>query len=237
LVTIDTQSDVIRLVHYTTQQYFEQTQKLWFPEAETNITKVCITYLSFSVFESGFCQTYGEFEDRLKSNKLFDYAAQNWGHHARISSIEGDEFIWDFLKSQTKISARTQAIMVAEEGDRTYSETRMTGLNITAYFGLGQSTVALLNGQHSPSLKASYGATPLYYAAVIGHQVVVKLLLDKDADPNSKEDVGGATPLYNAVENGHQEVVKLLLDKDADPNTKEDRSSATPLHNAVRTGI
>jgi hypothetical protein len=55
LVTIDTQSDVVRLVHYTTQEYFEQTQKDWFPNAETDITITCVTYLSFRTFESGFC--------------------------------------------------------------------------------------------------------------------------------------------------------------------------------------
>jgi ankyrin repeat protein len=63
--------------------------------------------------------------------------------------------------------------------------------------------------------------------------VVVKLLLDKDADPNTKEDVGGETPLHYATENGHQEVVKLLLDKDADPNIRENRSGATPLHHEL----
>ena len=69
LVTVDQESGTIRLVHYTTQQYFEQTQQYWFPDAETDITKICITYLSFSIFESGFCQTGGGFEDRLESNR------------------------------------------------------------------------------------------------------------------------------------------------------------------------
>lgn len=32
LVTVDEQSDIIRLVHYTTQEYFERTQTRWFPK-------------------------------------------------------------------------------------------------------------------------------------------------------------------------------------------------------------
>ena len=36
LVTVDEESDIIRLVHYTTQDYFERTQRDWFPDAETN---------------------------------------------------------------------------------------------------------------------------------------------------------------------------------------------------------
>ena len=40
LVTVDEESGIIRLVHYTTQEYFERTQKDWFLDAETNITRI-----------------------------------------------------------------------------------------------------------------------------------------------------------------------------------------------------
>jgi hypothetical protein len=53
LVTVDEESDVIRLVHYTTQEYFERTWMSWFPNAHVDITKICVTYLSFEVFDSG----------------------------------------------------------------------------------------------------------------------------------------------------------------------------------------
>jgi hypothetical protein len=36
LVTVDEESGIIRLVHYTTQEYFQRTQKIWFPDAENN---------------------------------------------------------------------------------------------------------------------------------------------------------------------------------------------------------
>ena len=55
LVAVDKESNIIRLAHYTTQEYFERTHNQWFPNAETDITQICITYLSFSAFESGFC--------------------------------------------------------------------------------------------------------------------------------------------------------------------------------------
>ena len=43
LVTIDEESKIIRLVHYTTQEYFNETRGKWFPNAQTNITTICIT--------------------------------------------------------------------------------------------------------------------------------------------------------------------------------------------------
>jgi len=61
LVTVDEESSIIRLVHYTTQEYFERTWKDWFPNAQTDIAITCITYLSFDAFEAGFCPTDDEF--------------------------------------------------------------------------------------------------------------------------------------------------------------------------------
>jgi hypothetical protein len=70
LVTVDQESGIIRLVHYTTQEYFERTREKWFRNADIDITAICVTYLSFRVFDSGFCQTDAEFEERLQLNKL-----------------------------------------------------------------------------------------------------------------------------------------------------------------------
>jgi len=70
LVTIDDESDIIRLVHYTTQEYFQRTQEHWFPNAELDITTICTIYLSFSVFENGFCETDESFEERLRTSQL-----------------------------------------------------------------------------------------------------------------------------------------------------------------------
>jgi hypothetical protein len=101
LVTLE-ESGIIRLVHYTTQEYFEQTQRQWFPNAQTDITKICVTYLSFDEFENGICQTNKEFEERLESNPLYDYASHNWGHHAREASMLILEVI-SFLKRKTQV--------------------------------------------------------------------------------------------------------------------------------------
>ena len=87
LVTVDEESSIIRLVHYTTQEYFDRTREKWFPNAETHIAITCVTYLSFKEFESGTCPNNKEFEERLQSHRLYDYASHNWGHHARVTRM------------------------------------------------------------------------------------------------------------------------------------------------------
>jgi hypothetical protein len=62
----------------------------------------------------------------------------------------------------------------------------------------------------------------------------VKLLLDKGAETEAKDD-RGCTPLLWAAHNGHDTVVKLLLDKGADVGVK-DGYGRTPLWMAVGSG-
>jgi hypothetical protein len=74
LVTIDEQSDIIRLVHYTTQQYLDRIRETLFPNAEVGINTTCVAYLSFDIFESGFCRTDEEFDERIRLNPFYDYS-------------------------------------------------------------------------------------------------------------------------------------------------------------------
>jgi hypothetical protein len=237
LVTVDEESNIIRLVHYTTQEYFERTQSQWFPDAQTNITTICVSYLSFDEFESGICRTDKEFEQRLQLSTLYDYAAHNWGHHAREASTSCQGVI-EFLQKQAQVDASSQALMAVKRwpGDRKYSQEvpkRMTGLHLAAYFGV-EEAVQFLVGSDSPDPKDSYVRTPLSWAAANGHEAIVKLLLDKGAKLEI-EDQYGRTPLSRAAANGHEAIVKLLLDKGAKLEIK-DQYGRTPLSRAAVKG-
>ena len=64
----------------------------------------------------------------------------------------------------------------------------------------------------SPTKDPSTGNRPQHVEAKRGLVSVVRLLLDKRADPNVK-DSDGNTPLHYAVLEGHGEVVRLLLNQ------------------------
>jgi len=215
LVTVDVESDIIRLVHYTTQEYFERTQGHWFPNAEIDIAKICVTYLSFDIFESGFCASDEEFETRLRLNPLYDYAARHWGHHLR-KAPDVQRQIAEFLNNEAQVSASSQALMVSEARYGNYSQgvpTQIRGIHLAAWFGLAQMVGMLLEDGHDSDCTDSQGRTPLSWAAENGHEAVVKVLRAIDGvDPDSNDN-NGLTPLSVAAENGHQVVVKLLLAK------------------------
>jgi ankyrin repeat protein len=87
---------------------------------------------------------------------------------------------------------------------------QMTGLHLATYFGVCDA-VQLLISSDSPNLKDSYGRTPLSWAAIRGHEAVVKLLLETGKVDADSKDSGGQTPLPWAAFSGHEAVVKLLL--------------------------
>ncbi len=72
----------------------------------------------------------------------------------------------------------------------------------------------------------------LHYAASEGHVDVVRLLLDRGADPGVSA-LGGMTPLFLAAAGGHADVVKLLVERGADPNA---RSPWNPMRVAAGEG-
>jgi ankyrin repeat protein len=93
---------------------------------------------------------------------------------------------------------------------------------------------------NKPSEYVTYYAgsgTPLKNAAMAGRMAIVKLLLEKGADPNLPEE--GIAPmghaLHSAVVYNHIEIVKLLLEHGAHPNVPVE-SSADTLTAALERG-
>ena len=238
LVTVDEESGIIRLVHYTTQEYFEETQKSWFPKAEVEITKICITYLSFRVFESGFCETWSEFEDRLQQNPLYGYAARNWGYHACPALAEVEHFIRAFLNLEVKVSSSSQAMMATRvDGYPHELPRKVIGVHLAAYFGLLETMIALLKDQDGLESQDTRDWTPLFYAVHNDQEAMVKLLLEKGANLNINDGgfVHHSLLLY-ALSKGYEGIVKLLLENGANLEYKDGRDGRTPLSYAAARG-
>jgi len=230
LVRVDEESEVIRLVHYTTQEYFQRTKNQWFPNADLEITTVCATYLSFDTFKNGFCQTGSEFRERLQKNKLYDYAAKNWGHHAQANAASCQTVI-EFLKKQGQVEASSEALLSGGHmfpyGLNIHHPPRkVTGLHLVGYFGIDDVVPHLIE-KYGPHPKDGNGQTPLSWAAHEGHETVAKLLLKNGADANLK-DRSGSTSLFWAVYKKHEAIIKLLLESGAGV-IKGDNYGTSPL--------
>ncbi|KAK4078600.1 uncharacterized protein Triagg1_2931 [Trichoderma aggressivum f. europaeum] len=234
LVTVDEKNGVIQLVHYTTQEYFENTQSHWFPEADSVLLGACITYLSFKDFESGFCSTDDEFERRKAQFPFCNYAASYWGDHAPKNEKPAEEIL-EFLMHPAKVEASVQAQQAVKQysSHAGYSQEvtrRVTALHLAAQFGLAELMRILLGEQYkcNPNSCDSHGQSPLLWATRNGHEDVIKLMIDANAALEVRDKEEGATPLIWAARKGYKNVVELLLERGGEINAK-DNYGRTPL--------
>ena len=75
------------------------------------------------------------------------------------------------------------------------------------------------------------GKAPIHWAAVNGHEALVKLLLDHGAIA-SPMNITLRTPLQEAIMQGHRSVIRILIERGALLNT-QDENGWKPMHEVV----
>jgi ankyrin repeat protein len=91
----------------------------------------------------------------------------------------------------------------------------------------------LAKQKHADTRDLEFQRTSLHWAALGGHDAVVRLLLAHGADLNAIEPNHGRTPLLEAVAGGHEPIVRQLADAGARVDTA-DMLGDTPLTLATR---
>ena len=213
LVTVDRASNVVRLIHFTAQEYFKRTKDRWFPAADEDITTACVTYMSFDAFSSGFCDSYAAYKMRLERHPLYSYAVRNWDTHAR--SAQCNPAVLDFLQRQSNVEAALQ-VLSADPFDRQRVATSIvprkgTGLHLAARLQLDSALESLLSKGCDPNAVDSLGRTPLAYAVHQGRKSTTRILLERGDVRADTQDSDGATPLMYAVRRGYLVIVDMFL--------------------------
>ncbi|KAL8369144.1 hypothetical protein RB599_004544 [Gaeumannomyces hyphopodioides] len=223
LVTVDEESNAVRLIHYTAHEYLANGSghSALLPGAEAYVAGVCTTYLSFDEFEEGFCRTHHDFETRLSTHSFYLYAANNWGYHVSEASLSqsDDSSLRIFLSSASRIESATQAVLTGKKWGRwgfiNHSQavpSGVTGLHLAAYFGATNVISDLLGrlGTEGCNVQDSGQRTPLTWAVEMGNVGAVQILLNSGADPNLR-DCEFMAPLDLAANYGFADIVDALL--------------------------
>ncbi|KXH49871.1 hypothetical protein CNYM01_08064 [Colletotrichum nymphaeae SA-01] len=188
LVTVSERSGgVIRLVHQTTQEYFERKRHQFFPEIDSQMAMACTNYLSiknvyklpgnYNSYVNNFDFERRDWHDhRYKSAPFFDYATIYWGDHTRESPVIPTEVV-GFLRNR---DARNRSASVLRRL-RWMSSIPSTSAHLAAYFGI----VQLFNNHTFPERDMysadKSGKTALWWAAFGNRLDVVKFYLESDA--------------------------------------------------------
>ena len=243
LVAVDQETKIVRLVHYTTQEYCRRIRMQRFPNARKTIAAACLIYLSFDVFAEECSVTYhrrDDFESRLQQNPFLEYAALYWSSHAcgdMEREVEGP--MMTFLMDQRKVLNCCQvSILCPKKSNFRYHDiskaNRISAVQLSALFGLRDTMSLLLENGMEADSKDYYGRSPLSWASQLGYDAIVELLLSRGAEVDSKHNKG-RTPLSYAAQEGHKAVVALMLAQGAAIDSK-DGNDQTPLSVAAQRG-
>jgi ankyrin repeat protein len=238
LVTIDEESQIIRLVHYTTQKYLEGILESWHPRAQYEIASTCLTYLCFEPFRSGPCSNRKDFERRRKEYSFLGYSAWYWPKHVAAIQEEICERAMTLLQDSDLVAS---AHLHRNSWYNPNISRQMTGLHLTASRGLLHLSEELLSWAKKEKMglcdmKNDEGETPLLLAVAGGHRDIVELLLATGEVDVNVEDDEGETPLLLAVAGGHRDIVELLLATGEVDVNVEDEDGQTALMGAVEGG-
>lgn len=269
LVVVEDKSQIVRLVHYTTEEYFKRRlHQFRGPEAHRYFAGILITYLSFDMFTAfsrdkmiedliDEAPRYGRFlvpkwfkyEEEsevkyymmilLRDNVLLEYAANNWGHHARIAcaslvydpstfldtveshsrktnnSWDLKQLILNFLGKKPNRACANEVLHNSNTklGLWNYparSPTDITDLQLVASFGIKYFVDLYLNQGAEVDVRDSEGMTALHLAAKNGHLEIVRLLLESGAATQTLDREGRNALVWAATMN-EISVSRLLL--------------------------
>ena len=74
LIEVHPDGGIVGLVHFTAQEYFERKGHELFPEAQEDILRTCLTFLSFKEFGNGLCINRKELKKRLQKYPFLAYS-------------------------------------------------------------------------------------------------------------------------------------------------------------------
>jgi len=255
LVLVDEETSTVRLVHYTLEEYFQMHSSTIFPRGDSTAANICLTYLNFGEL-SVECKAYIDMRKQIEKFPFLEYASSTWGHYTALAQQRGDVGVevpaalaLNVLLSKSNrlphIALQVlyfhingvNAVISLHRQDSYYHELSppFLGVHAAAYFGL-ETPMSVLGNDQGWDIRDNLGRTPLSFAALAGHEAIVRLLVGRpDVDVDSK-DRYDRTPLSWAAVEGHEAVVRLLVDREGVDAESEDYMGRTPLSWAAEGG-
>ncbi|KAF4912607.1 Ankyrin-3 [Colletotrichum fructicola] len=267
LITVEKSTAVVRFVHYTTQEYFEAIQPTRYPNAQLEMTEAYVAFLCLRAFSDNETPQNHEMYLRnfIEKHPFLEYAANYWGHHARLSLANGlledistretIQDLVDTLMDQNPLLITATRVLLAtkirghgwgaaaevgsKRGD-VHMPPSIRKLNYFAYFGLDSSLQDLIDEDDRCLVESGGGClSNIAHWAVLGeHESSIRLILGTSAAKTLLSGAGYCDfrPFYLAVHQGNAKMASILLEYGADPSTYTSFGLWTPLHQAAAAG-
>jgi len=231
LVTVDSSSSKVRLVHFTLQEHILSNPTL-FHNPHSMVAEVCLTYLN-----SRCIRDLSPALRPLPPTTLFlEYASRYWWEHCRRETspivIQLAVKLLDGFDSHIfcKLFRDGEFPWIESILRHPIHQMKFTALHAGAILGVPEIMVALLE-KDKWDLNATdkFGMTASLWATWLGSDAIVKVLLEHEGvDPRHTYHSGNAL-LLCAAWNRSGKVVQMLLERnDINPDIT-DEGGRTPL--------
>ncbi|KAL9095203.1 MAG: hypothetical protein Q9165_002459 [Trypethelium subeluteriae] len=243
LVTLNVQSDIVRLVHETALDYFHRRRTFWDENPYIDLARTCLICIS---------SAYDSARDEIKRAELtrqgdpgilwFDahplasviaphhvksflqYAERFWTHHAQWVPDQCAAELLPVLMNQDLLERFYPANL--ERSDRTCQwclhlhHHQLTGLHVASIHNMENVGKQLIDSGLSREAIDGEGRTPLYLAAMYGSAYMVNILCSAKVVQVASSERNW-TPLLQAADRGSRNIVEKLLDNDANIDHKD----------------
>ncbi|KAF4459089.1 hypothetical protein FALBO_14162 [Fusarium albosuccineum] len=212
LVTLDIKTNIIRLVHYTTQEYLESIRDTCVPTGVSGLHQAAFYGLDEVVRR--FLSDGYEVNQQTSYGQAPLFSATARGFQSTVATLLGHNAQVD-LKD---VFGRTALCVAAEHGHLDIAKTLISHGAITDFTD-------------------EFGRSPISDASEAGHVSIVEYLLQCGSEVQADlPENSGRTPLWRAASKGHWEVVSLLATHGADIDTHV-RGNPTPVSWAAQKGM
>ena len=223
LVSLDSNTQELHLVHYSAQNYFDRVQKKHFSDAQANFASTCLTFLSFEQFIDVHLEDENKWSNILAEYPFINYATFHWGNHVQgDSEIQLSDQIMGLLSDKSKsllLNCALSKTWFLKAYRNPSSDQRVSPtLYLMSYFGLQRTASTLLENGEDPNFKVTKYRTPLTMAIEMGHVNLAQLFLDNGADVEAKGGDGDPV-LHIPIKKGYKGLVGLLVQRGANVNS------------------
>lgn len=239
LVVVEDQSQIVRLVHYTVEEYFaRKAERYRSPEAHAFFACILLTYFSFTQFGKWSLTDAIDKEFKILRKHSLDYNSDSDSEARELCMRRflGDNILVSYVAENLGYHAREAFAKHGHESSSCFTTTSLQNSKLDKLWTLTKMMLDFLKKQDgftclnevaqcllrtesrktewTYSIYAPTNVTGLHMAALFGIQHLVEYYLYQGANIDAR-DSSGNTALHKASENGHVAVVQVLLDSGA----------------------
>ncbi|KAL8868725.1 MAG: hypothetical protein Q9174_004797 [Haloplaca sp. 1 TL-2023] len=242
LITLDPETNTVRIVHHSAEEYFTTKRQELFPHGDYDMARLCLKYLSSKLFSQGRCTNKHELVMLNLRNPFLTYASFNWGHHVRESGriVDLESMILSFMSMDSNFSC---SIQTAYSGSLRYPWTdhpsitpMIPPLVDASLFGLTDIVASLLDHGADINETPPGGCSALNFASQNGYESVARLLLDRGAKLHQAQH-NGVNPFIAAAATNRPNIVRMLWEHDNSIIGSKNTFGKTALHDAAERGF